>query len=102
MSSTLYHYSKSSIKPLGLIQFCTLQRGAYERGELFRKGGLFKKLDEEDIYDYFISLLTRILRIQDAILRVKYINLADFYPKLYQNSHAKVFKQSRKKILGNL
>ena len=41
------------------------------------------------------------LRIQDAILRVKYINSTDFYPKLYQNLHAKVFKQSRKKILGN-
>ena len=49
------------------------------------EGGLFKNLDEEDIYDSFISLLTHILRIQDAILRVKYINSTDFYPKLYQN-----------------
>ena len=56
------------------------------RGEgLIREGGLFKKLDEEDIYDSFISLLPHILQIQDAILRVKYINLTDFYPKLYQN-----------------
>ena len=45
--------------------------------------------------------LTHSLRIQDAILRVKYINLTDFHPKLYQSLHAKVFKQSRKKILGN-
>ena len=39
--------------------------------------------------------LTHILRIQDAILRVKYINSTDFYPKLYQNLYAKVFKQCR-------
>ena len=45
--------------------------------------------------------LTHILRIQDPILRVKYINSPDFYPKLYQNLHAKVFKQNRKRILGN-
>ena len=43
--------------------------------------------------------LTHISRIQDAILRVKYINLTDFHPKLYQNLHATVFKQSRKKSL---
>ena len=61
------------------------------------EGGLFKKLDEEDIYDSSVNLLPHILRIQDTILRVKYINLTDFYPNLYQNSHAKVLKQSRRK-----
>ena len=50
-------------------------RGLKERG-LIREGGLFKKLDEEDIYDSFTSLLPHILRIQLTILGVKYINSA--------------------------
>ena len=45
--------------------------------------------------------LTHILRIQDAILRVKYVNLTYLYPELYHNLHAKGFKQSRKKIHDN-
>ena len=60
-------------------------KGGLLQRELVREGGLLKKLDEEDIYDSFISLLPHILQIQDAILRVKYINSTDFYPKLYQN-----------------
>ena len=47
--------------------------------------GLLKRIDENGIYDSFISLLPHILQIQDAILRVKYKNLTEFYPKLYQN-----------------
>ena len=43
-------------------------RGAYlildtPEERLIREGGLFKKLDDEDIYDGFISLLPRTLRI---------------------------------------
>ena len=74
-------------------------RGAYERGRLIREGVLFKKLAEEDINDNSTSLLTHILRIPDVILRVKYIDSTDFDRKLYQNQHAKVFKQIGKKIL---
>ena len=55
------------------------------RGGLIREGGLFKKLNEEDICGSFINFLPHMLLIQDAILRVKYIILTDFYPKLYQN-----------------
>ena len=73
----------------------------YSRGGLIREEGLFKKLDEEAIYDSFISFLPHILPIQDAILRVKYIDSTDFYHKLYQNLRSKAFKQSRKKILGS-
>ena len=51
-----------------------------ERG-VIREGGLFKKLDDSDIYDSFISLLPNILRIQHTILRIKYIQLT--YPKPY-------------------
>ena len=76
-------------------------RGIIKEGGLLERGTLFKKLDEEDIYDSAISLSPHILRVQDAILRVRYINSTDFHPKLYQNLHANVFKQSRKKILGN-
>ena len=47
-----------------------------------REGGLFKKLDEEDTYGGFISLLLHILLLQDAILPVKCINLTDLNPKL--------------------
>ena len=59
--------------PRGLFNF------GHSRGGLLEREGLFKKLDEEDIYDSFTSLLPHILRIQDAILRVKYIDLTDFY-----------------------
>ena len=58
--------------------------GLLEKG-LIREEGLFRKLDEEDIYDSFISLLPHILQIQHTILGVKYINSTEFYPKLYQN-----------------
>ena len=36
--------------------------------------------------------LAHILRIQDEILRVKYINSTDFHSKLCQNQHAKVLR----------
>ena len=66
-------YQKSSIRPLrGLFDF------GHSRGGLIKEGGLFKALDEMGLYDSFISLLPHILQIQDAILRVKYINLTDF------------------------
>ena len=80
--SLIINYRKTSIKPpVGLFHFGHSRRG------LIRKEGLFKKLDKEDIYmtASFISLLPLILRIHDAILRVKYINLTDFYHNLYQN-----------------
>ena len=54
-------------------------------GWLIGEGGLYKKLDEKDLYDSFISLLPHILLIQYTILRVKYINSTESYPKLYQN-----------------
>ena len=34
----------------------------------YERGGLFKQLDEKDIYDSFINLLPHILRIQHTIL----------------------------------
>ena len=69
-----YIYHKSSIKPPGTYLISDTP-----------EAGIFKKLDKEDIYDSFIILLPHILQIQDAILQVKYMNLTDFYPKLYQN-----------------
>ena len=58
----------------------------HSRGGLIREGSLFKKLDEKDIYDSFISLLPHILQFQHTILRVEYIYLTEFYsqtvPKL--------------------
>ena len=54
--TSLQPHRKSSIKPSrGLFNFGHSRGGLLERG-LIRKGGLFKKLDEEDIYDSFISL----------------------------------------------
>ena len=80
MQFHLVHYRKSTIKPQGgLFNF------GHSRGGLIREGGLFKTLDAEEIYDSFISLLPHILRVQDAVLRVKYINSTEFYPKPYQN-----------------
>ena len=55
---------KALLSHKGLIQFWTLQRGAYQRG------GLIQKLDEKDIYDSFTSLLPHILQIQHTILGV--------------------------------
>ena len=63
-------YCKSSIKPPGgggLIQFQTLQRGAYWRGELISEGGFFKKSNDEDICGSFSVLLPHILPIQHTI-----------------------------------
>ena len=42
--------------------------------------------------------LTHILQIQRTIFGVKYINSTEFYPKLYQNQHAKTFKLYELKI----
>ena len=55
-------YRKSSIKPPG-----GLYNFGHSRWGPTTEWGLFKKLDEKDIYDRFISLLPHILRIQDAI-----------------------------------
>ena len=44
--------------------------GLLERGE----GGLFTKSNDYSIYERFSILLPHILRIQHAILPVKYIN----------------------------
>ena len=94
------HTLKALLSPL--IKFGHYRGGHIREGAcLLKRGGLFKRLEEEDTYDSFTSLLPRILWIQDASLRVKYINSPDFYPKLYQNLLAKVFRQCRKKILGN-
>ena len=49
------------------------------------EGGLFKKLNEKDIYGTFISLSLYILQIQHTISGVEYINSTEFYPKLYEN-----------------
>ena len=46
--------------------------------------------------------LTRILRIQDAILQVKYINSTDFYPNPYQiNMQMFVSKVERKSLVSS-
>ena len=71
-------YRKSSIKPPGCLFDLDTPGG------LIREGGLFKKLDEKDIYDSFISLLQHILQIEYTILGVEYINSTEFCPKLYQ------------------
>ena len=76
----MLHTVKALLSPRGLISFWTLQRGLITEGGLLERG-LIQKLDEEDIYDSFI-LLPHILRFQDAILRIKYLNSAEFYPKL--------------------
>ena len=85
---------KAQLSPRGAYLILDTPEGA------FREGGLFKKLDEEDIYNSLISLLPHILRINDAILRVKCINLTDLYSKLHQNWYTNVLKQNRKKIHG--
>ena len=104
----LYHnhlllYHKSSIKsgrrhcnsrrcraqikhfPHGLF-YVSLFDSEHSKGGLLREWGLFRKLDEKDIYDSFISLLPHILQFQHTILRVEYIYLTEFYsqtvPKL--------------------
>ena len=64
-------------------------RGTYlmldtPQGGLIREEGLFKKLDEKDIYDSLISLLPHILEIQHTILEVKY-KFDRVYPKRHQN-----------------
>ena len=45
--------------------------------------------------------LPHILRIQHSILRIKYIDSTDLYPKLYKNQHAKILKLYALKISGN-
>ena len=54
---------KALLSPLGAYLILDTPRGG-----LIREGGLFKQLDEKDIYDSFISLLPHILQIQHTIL----------------------------------
>ena len=53
-------------------------------------GGLFRKSDDVDIYDSFSVLLHHILRIQQTIFCVKYMNSTQFYPKPSQSRHRKL------------
>ena len=57
----LLSYRKSSIKPPGAYLILDIPEGGLLERGLIRKGGLFKKLDEKDIYVSFISLLPHIL-----------------------------------------
>ena len=65
-------YKAPSPPPGGAFSLWMLQRC------VIREGDLFKKLDDKDINDSFISLLSHISRIQHTILRVKYTHLAQF------------------------
>ena len=51
----------------------TPEGGLKERG-LIREGGLFTKSNDNDLYDSFLVVLSNILQIQYAILRVKCMN----------------------------
>ena len=60
---------KSSIEPRGgaYLNLETLERGLIRKG-LNRKGGLFTKSNEREIYDRFSVLIPHILHIQHTIL----------------------------------
>ena len=79
-------YHKSSIKPPWAYSILGTPEGGLLRGRHIREGGLFKKLDEKDIYDSFISLLPHVMRIQHTILRVKYTDVTQSYSKPHQTN----------------
>ena len=70
-------YRKSSIKPPGDYLISDLLEGG------LIEGGLFTKSSDKDIFGSFSVLSSHILRNQHTILRLKYINSIQFYPKPY-------------------
>ena len=69
--------AKALLSPPGAYLISHLPEGG-----LNREGGLFTKSSDKDIVGSFSVLLSHILRNQDTILRLKYVNLTQF---LFQN-----------------
>ena len=74
--------------------------GLIERG-LIREGGLFTKSSDKDIFGSFSVRLSHILRNQQRIFLLKYINSTQFLSQIISKVTCKVVSLSKWKYLVN-
>ena len=97
----MYNTAKALLSPRGAYLISDLAEGGLIERGLIREGGLFTKSSDKDILGSFSVRLSHILRNQQRIFLLKYINSTQFLSQTISKVTCKVVSQSKWKYLVN-